>query len=175
LLKRPIPVKQQLDQVFIYLLHLVNRYTNCTLCLDLECNGLSSNVQALTNFLIQCSRAGIAEHITEINFDSNNLPYIPRELKEFSHLRRVRFADNKFTEDDVAFLMSEFKELEEVMFSGNSFNYTNVFHMVHNADSPIKIFLAQTETSKAEYYCLEQAALAAGNYIPFVHNLKVID
>ena len=117
-LRRSMPVKQFLSEVFPCIQFFVTYYGNNPIELVLTNNQLADDMSAVGEFISQCSQDLISQHIVSIDLGDNGLSFLPKELKGLTHLKRILVGHNTLERKDLEFLES-FKELEYADVSSN--------------------------------------------------------
>ena len=103
-LRRPISVKQFLAEIFTCIQHIVVRHGNNPIELMLADNQLADDMNAVAEFMSQCSQEPIVQHIVSLNLNNNGFIFLPHEIKGLIYLRALDIGHNK-----LSFLPEELK------------------------------------------------------------------
>jgi hypothetical protein len=147
-------VRQFLEAAYTCIQHIVARKGNNPIELHMTCKRLSEDMVALEDFFTKCSQDHIAPLIQSLHLSSNGLPYLPKTLKKFVHIKQFCVGTNNLGLKDFELLLT-FPEIESINYSGNHINIRDACHLLY----------MNMPRSLKEIYILETHINCCGNHI----------
>jgi len=144
-----LPVRQLLNQLFVIIQHVVARNGNNPIKVYLNSNHLVDDLNAVSDFLTLCSRIPVSQYITTLDFSSNHMACIPKEIGGLPNLKRLDLFMNGLAKKDLVVLEKiineSLKKLRTVDLRGNkSITIQDVFQTIaHCVLHRIGVFCSQ--------------------------------